>query len=471
MIWDFDKHTDNAAVVTEHGELIRYSALSDAADSFAAQIPSRCLVFCLCANELGSIVGYVGCLRKRIVPFMAEATLDRELLARLRVSYKPDYIWCPSDVAAEIPDARAVYASQGYVLLKTADEGVYPLHKDLAVLLTTSGSTGSPKLVRQSYRNLEANTSAIVDYLKLDANERAISTLPMSYTYGLSIINSHLAAGATLVLTTKTMMQREFWQLFKEQQVTSLAGVPYTYEILEKLRFFRMDLPSLRTMTQAGGRLAPDVQKRFAEHAHAKGVAFYVMYGQTEATARISYLPPAEAVRRCGSIGRAIPGGQLYLVGDDGQRINAAETVGELVYEGANVTLGYAESGADLGKGDEREGVLRTGDLARFDADGYFYIVGRTKRFLKVFGNRINLDEVEAMLQFAFPEIDCACGGQDDKLCVFVAEPAETAEIKTYLSKTLGIHFSGFEIRPVASIPRTTAGKILYKELETTGSL
>lgn len=465
-MWRLGEHGSKTAVITEHGESISYAALCDAADALTRHIPTRCLIFCICTNEPGALIGYLACLRGQVVPFLGEATLDKQLLANLRTTYKPDYIWCPSGMAAEFADAQAIYTTHGYSLLKTPDHSVYPLHDDLALLLTTSGSTGSPKLVRQSYRNLQANTASIVEYLGLDSSERPITTLPMSYTYGLSIINSHLAVGATIILTNQTLMQREFWQLFKANQATSFGGVPYTYEMLEKLRFFRMELPSLRTMTQAGGRLSPELQRKFAEHAEQKGLAFVVMYGQTEATARISYLPASEAARRCGSIGRAIPGGRLWLVGEDGNPITAADTVGELVYEGENVTLGYAECGTDLSKGDERQGVLRTGDLAKRDADGFYHIVGRTKRFLKIFGNRINLDEVEGLLRRDFPGIDCACGGRDDKLRVFLVQPAEPTDIRSYLAEKLGIHFSGFQVQPVDRIPRTSAGKILYQELD-----
>jgi acyl-CoA synthetase (AMP-forming)/AMP-acid ligase II len=465
-MWDFERYQTRTAVITEHGEELTYADLKLAADGFAAHLSPRCLVFCLCTNELAALVGYVGCLQRRSVAFMGEAHPARAFIDRLRAAYRPDYIWCPSSMAADVVHSQVVYAACGYMLLKLADAVSVSLHDDLALLLTTSGSTGSPKLVRLSYRNLQSNTASIVDYLHLNSDERAITTLPMSYTYGLSIINTHLAVGATIVLTSKTLVQREFWHLFREQRVTSFGGVPYTYEMLEKLRFFRMDLPSLRTMTQAGGRLEPDVQRRFADHANENGRDFIVMYGQTEATARISYLPASECIRRCGSVGRAIPGGKLYLTADDGRVVTDSGTTGELVYEGENVMLGYSESGADLSRPDELHGVLRTGDLATFDADGYFYIVGRTKRFVKVFGNRINLDEVEAMVRFTFPAVECACVGRDDQIRVYVAPPGEPAEIQAYLSGALGIHFTAFSIRQVDRITRSTAGKILYSQLD-----
>ena len=282
------------------------------------------------------------------------------------------------------------------------------MHDDLALLLTTSGSVGSPKFVRQSYKNIAANTASIVEYLHLDTAERAITSLPMNYTFGISVINSHLMVGATLVLSPYTIMQREFWTLMSEQKVTSLSGVPYTYEMLDKLRFMRRDLPDLHTLTQAGGKLSPELHQKFAEYAQAQGKSFVVMYGQTEATARMSYLPPELSLTKVGSMGIAVPGGKFSLIDADNQQIIEPGVVGELVYEGDNVTLGYAQSRGDLAKGDEFGGRLLTGDMARFDEDGFFYVVGRKKRFLKIFGNRVNLDETERLIKSHFCDLDCA---------------------------------------------------------------
>lgn len=176
-------------------------------------------------------------------------------------------------------------------------------------------------------------------------------------------------------------MQREFWQQLGDYKATSLSGVPYTFEMLDRLRFYRRDLPNLRTMTQAGGKLLPELHKKFAEYAEQTGKKFVVMYGQTEATARMSYLPPEKCLEKVGSMGVAIPGGRFFLINENGEIITEAERVGELVYEGDNVTLGYAVRGEDLAKGDERHGRLETGDMAKFDKDGYFYIVGRKSAF------------------------------------------------------------------------------------------
>lgn len=466
MIWNFKQYGDSTAVYCEDGSTVSYSRFQQDSDRLAAALPGRCLVFNLCRNSYGSLLGYVTFLQNRIVPFLTEADGNQQMLAKLIDDYKPDYLWCPVEDAGRFPEYRPCAEAGGYLLLKTGFENCFPLYDELALLLTTSGSTGSPKLVRQSYTNIMANTESIVEYLKIDTAERAITTLPMSYTYGLSILNTHLYAGGGVILTQKTLMQREFWQQFKEYRATSFGGVPYTYEILEKLRFFRMDLPSLRTMTQAGGKLLPELHKKFAAFAQETGRIFVVMYGQTEATARMAWLPPDRALEKYGSMGVPIPGGCFTLIDAAENVIEIPETVGELVYTGKNVTLGYAERGEDLAKGDERNGVLQTGDMAKRDSDGFYYIVGRKKRFLKIFGNRVNLDEVERMLQSAFPGFECVCGGFDDKMFVLVTAEGMGEEIETYLAAQLKLNRIAFTVKTIPRIPRNDSGKVVYRELE-----
>ena len=465
MIWDLKKYSDNTAVITENGENITYSRFFEMTQKLAIQVGRRCLVMCFCKNEMGSLLGYISFLNNNIVPIMVSNELEQSAVYRLLDVYRPDFLWVPDDKISAY-GFETVYSDAGYSLLKTGNCGVYALYDELALLLTTSGSTGSPKFVRQSYKNIIANTNSIVEYLELDETERAITTLPMNYTYGLSIINTHLYAGAAVILTEKTIMQREFWQQFKENKATSFGGVPYIYEMLDKLRFFEMDLPYLRTMTQAGGKLSPELHKKFAEYAQKNGRHFVVMYGQTEATARMAYLPHEKALEKYGSMGIAIPGGKFYLIDVNGNEITEPEVTGELVYEGENVTLGYAVCGEDLCKGDEWHGRNVTGDMAKRDKDGFYYITGRKKRFLKIFGSRVNLDETERMVKAAFPETDCACGGVDDKMYVFVTAENHEAGIKKFLSEKMSLNPSAFEIKHIEKIPRSESGKVLYKELD-----
>lgn len=464
-MWDLDKYKNNIAIISENKKETTYHQLSEYCSELTNNISERCLVFNLCRNEIGSLIGYIGFINAKIVPLMLKSDLEDELMHNLIETYKPSYIWLSDELACKY-NFKKIYSNLNYTLLKTDFDKKYELNKELALLLTTSGSTGSPKLVRQSYKNIEANTKSIVEYLELNETEKAITTLPMNYTYGISIINTHLWIGASIILTEKGLMQKEFWSQLKENEATSFAGVPYTYEMLNRLRFFRMNLPSLRYMTQAGGKLSPELHEQFAKWALDNNKKFIVMYGQTEATARMAYLPYEKSLEKYGSMGIAIPGGKFSLIDIEGNVIKTPETVGELVYEGDNVTLGYAEKGEDLALGDERNGILITGDMAKFDKDGYFYIVGRKKRFLKIFGNRVNLDETERLIKAHFQELECACCGVDDKMDIFITNEELKKDVTDFISSKTGLNFSAFRVTVIKEIPKNESGKTLYKNLE-----
>ena len=286
----------------------------------------------------------------------------------------------------------------------------------------------------------------------------------MYYSFGMSVINSHLIKGATLLLTDKAVIQREFLNFLKEGKATSIAGVPYTYEMLRRLRFLKMDLPELKTMIQAGGKLNANIVKEYVEAAQASGKEFIVMYGQTEAAPRMSYLPFDKALEKYATIGIAIPGGKLSVRDVNDQEIITPDTDGELIYEGPNVCMGYAECIADLAKGDENNGVLHTGDVARFDSDGYFYITGRMKRFVKVWGNRCNLDATEQLVKAI--TTSCACVGVDDKITVFVTESGLEDKIKDYLVDKTGLNIRAFDVKVVSEIPTLPSGKLDYQTMQ-----
>lgn len=464
MIWDLSEYSNNLALLDENGMSLTYGELKNESEKVVRAVGERGLAFSLCRNEIGSIIGYVGFMNGNIPPVMLNSHLDAELLRNLLKTYEPAFVWSPEDQVEQFKDFKVVYKSFGYALLKTGYQKKYPLYDELGLLLTTSGSTGSPKFVRQSYTNVLDNAESIVKYLELDDTERPITDLPMNYTYGLSIINSHLLVGATILVTERTLMQKEFWNFFKDQNATSIAGVPYTYEMLDKLRFYRMKLPSLRTMTQAGGKILPELHERFAKYAEENGKKFVVMYGQCEATARMGYLPADKAVEKKGSMGIAIPGGKFHLIDVDGKNITEPYTTGELVYEGKNVTLGYAECGEDLAKGDERHGILETGDMAQFDDDGYYYIVGRKKRFIKIYGNRVNLDEIDRLVKGKF-EIEAASSGVDDHMYIFITDGSKKDDVLKFVIEKTKLNPAAFKVLVIDEIPKNDSGKIVYKDL------
>lgn len=467
---DLDKYGKNLAVITDKGEQLTYDAFLFECDNLMGSLISRRLLFLVCNNSLESLVAYIGALRKGVVPVMINAGVDSQLYKHLYEQYKPSYVYAPRDWEAIVEDVeteqfKKLEDYRTFTLYATDCAEEYELYPELALLLTTSGSTGSPKLVRQSYKNVDANADSIAKYLGIVSSDRAITTMPMSYTYCLSIINSHLLMGASLVMSDYSIIQREFWTLFKESEPTTFGGVPYIYEQLKKLRFGRMNLPSLRYITQAGGKLSKEMAEEFNEICDKKGIQLIVMYGQTEATARMAYLPWDHAKEKAGSMGIAIPGGEFSLIDVDEKAIDEPEIVGELVYRGPNVTLGYAEGYKDLKLGDERQGVLVTGDMAKRDKDGFYYIVGRKKRFLKMYGNRVNLDEVEGLLKKEGYE--CVCAGVDDNMKIYTTAVADEAHknIIGFLSKTLGFVQRSFQVTVIDEIPRNESGKVLYSAL------
>ncbi|WP_205950348.1 AMP-binding protein [Pantoea stewartii] len=461
FFWDLEQHhPDRLAIIEGNGSQWHYGELLAQVIKMQERLKPGQLIFILCRNSVETLVGYLACLRSGAVPLMLDEEADTSRLAELVITYRPEYIWAPTGKIAD----KAFYKMLDYQLTVT-DKTSHTLHPRLAVLVTTSGSTGSPRLVRLSQQNLQSNAFSICQYLEIDESERPFVHLPLNYVFGLSIVNSHFLAGATIILTRYSLMQREFWQQIGSENATSLAGVPYTFEMLHRLRFARMSLPSLRTLTQAGGKLSTAMHHFFADYAVQHKKKFIVMYGAAEATARMAWLPSELALTKCGSIGFAIPGGKLTLHRDDGSLITAPDIQGELYYHGDNVMLGYAETGEDLSRGDELQGILPTGDIATQHADGCFYIVGRKKRFLKIFGNRVGLDEMEQLLKNQFSGIECACVGRDDQLTIFITESALAEDVKRFASHVTKIHASAFKINVVDSIFKTSSGKTHYERL------
>lgn len=414
------------------------------------------MIFILAENKIGSLLGYVAALSNRIVPLILSASTEEGLYGQLYDKYKPEYLWLPKTIA-DNKGLDPIFIAWDYALVKTGNASV-PMFDDLSLLLPTSGSTGSPKLVRHSYRNIEANADNVRRLFQLDGTEKAMAILPMHYTMGLSVITSHLLAGSTILLSGRSLLDKGFWTILKE--ATSFTGVPYSYEILLKMRFTRMDLPNLNVITQGGGKLSEEVFRILAQYAHDKGKKFIATYGQSECTARMAYLPPELALEKTCSIGYAEPGGQLSIIDDKGNESFEGEAQGEMVYRGENVTLGYATNLDDLQKGDENHGVMHTGDLAKRDKDGCYFIIGRLKRFLKIYGLRIGLDEVEQMIKAEFGA-DCYCKGNDEKLIVLVTDPKLVELLPSFIEEKTHLFHQRIEPQLVDAILRNEAGKVI----------
>lgn len=460
------QNLSDVALFVDGESTVSYGMLLSEIKRYADKIRKGALVFLIGSNDQESVTFYLACLEKGAVPLLLAKDIAPELLKKLIQTYEPNYLFkIPNGDVAE--DGYTLASREGgYGLFQNDASLSHTIHPDLALLLATSGSTGSVKLVRLTLKNLVSNAASISQYLKITAEETAITSLPFNYSYGLSIINSHLFSGATIVLTNRSLLDPGFWKLINELGVTSLAGVPYSYEMLLKLRLERLKMPTVKTLTQAGGRLDPLKVKKVAEFCLANKIQFFTMYGQTEATARISFMPLEDIVERPDSIGKAIPNGLLRIVDSDGQPVKASGVVGELLYEGPNVSMGYAECLDDLKLGDVFKGLLHTGDLASFDENKYFYIDGRIQRFLKIFGVRISLDAVERML--VERGIEGAAYGTDDLLMISVLNlPVDKCEeLQKWLATTLTLHHSRVRVREISELPRLVNGKVDYQCLK-----
>lgn len=460
MFLDLDQKPKNRiAVIDDSGSSVTYGEICDFARRFDEKVPKRSFIFILAENRIGSLLGYAGALSTGVVPLVISAKTEKSLYETLRDMYTPAYLWAPDEMIPGLDFSPTGFSEWGYTLLETGLSSPR-LYEDLALLLPTSGSTGSPKLVRHSFKNIEANAYNVLRLFELTENERPMAALPMHYTMGLSVITSHLLAGATIILSGRSLLDKGFWQMMREHHVTSFTGVPYSYELLSKLRFFRMDLPDLHTITQGGGKMTEELFKACADYAEQKGKRFIATYGQTECTARMAFLPAELAKTKTCSIGIAEPGGQLSIIDKDGNESFEGEAEGEMVYRGENVTLGYATCVEDLQKGDENHGVMHTGDLARRDSDGCYFIVGRLKRFLKIFGLRIGLDEVEQMIKSEF-ETDCFCSGTDEILSIRVTNASIVDRIAAFVEEKTHLFHKNIEVSVVQSILRNEAGKVM----------
>ncbi len=442
---------DKPAVISDKG-VVTYGEIDSFCHIFKEILSKGRLILIKCRTDAPSIIGYAASMHSGAVVMLCE---DKEFDSHIIEKYEPSYIWQSGE---NIPAGYSViYSNYGYVLLSADSEAGYNINENLALLLSTSGSTGSSKFVRISRGNIENNTSAIINALDIKEGDRAMIMLPISYTYGLSVVNTYLSVGATLLVTEYPVFHTAFWEFAKKNSCSAICGVPYTYEMIKKLGFLKKPPVSLRLATQAGGKLASDTEKYMLDTALKYNFNFAVMYGQTEATARMTCHILNKNPGKLGSAGRVLTGGSMRVID------------GELVYKGNNVTMGYAQSCEDLVNGDERGGILYTGDMGHIDEDGFVYIMGRKKRIAKINGNRISLDELENLIM-ADCGVTAACVERADGVSVVLEtdslDASVTEYVRNYVIKRTGINGRLIKSVMLNELPRNENGKILYEKIE-----
>ncbi|MEU4423072.1 AMP-binding protein [Actinoplanes sp. NPDC024001] len=457
-------HHDDAhpALIDAHtGDVETYAALRRHVAALQPLLGhDRSLVFLFADNSVTTVLRYLGCVENGHAVALLDAELAPSLAARLLETYRPEIVVHPPGRATPLPGE---YAEVTEGVWKRSGQDAQ-LHDELALLLTTSGSTGSPKFVRLSRSNVAANATAIAQSLGLTRAERAYTSMPLHYSYGMSVLHSHLITGAGVVVGKADLLSPGFWESLSVFGVTSMAGVPLTFHTLRRIGFGAMELPHLKTLTQAGGRLEDRLIRYFAELMRDRGGRFYVMYGQTEAAPRMTCLDPDRLPDKLGSVGTALPGGELFVRTGNGRYARPGES-GAVHYRGPNVMMGYAQNRDDLALGDVTGDVLDTGDLGFLDEDGYLFVTGRTKRIAKLSGVRVGLDEVEQMLVEHGPVGVVAL--PPDQLGIYCAwgDDEQFSTVRRELCRTLRVPPGSLRFVRVDALPVLPSGKIDYPAL------
>ena len=405
----------------------------------------RSLFFVYPSNDIDSVVEIIALLESNHVFCLLDPALTNPSKENLNKRYEPNY---------EFLDGRLSKISNNKV----------SMHSDLKLLLTTSGSTGNPKLVKLTMENILNNAEAISQSLSISIHDIACGHLALHYAFGFSVITSHLSSGASVRLTNYSFIDSELWKLIRADKVTHLPGVPFNFHIMLKFGLERLKIPSVKSVAQAGGALDLESKKKLYDWMNFNQGKLYIMYGQTEASPRISTLQPEKFIGSPNSVGEPLPGGRIEILDPD------KDGVGEVIYIGPNVMMGYAETKNDLITEDNMRKKLNTGDLGCIDKFNQLVLKGRSKKLTKVFGIRINTDDIE---HFLMTHYDNAVLEKDNKIRIFIGNldavsfDKKKQHILNLLKENFSVPIQAYEIVSIDKIPKTERGKTNYRELSS----
>lgn len=443
------KFSNNIFLITENKK-IKYKNLLSAPEEKLNFVRKGDLILIVANNTLSFFEIYFFALKRNAPIMLVDETTNTSNLNKIISLYKPNYIFLPTENPQILPKLKRIIYFDFLLIKFSQIKNI--INEDLAILLSTSGSTGSSKFVKLSHENIFDNAFNISKYLKINYTHTTITTMPPSYSYGLSIINSHFFQGSKIVINKSSFFDKDFWKKLNENKVTSFGGVPFHFEILRKLRFNKMNFKHLKYLTQAGGVLKSEDINFFLDSCKIKKIKFIQMYGQTEASPRISYLPFLQAKKKIGSIGKVIPGGKMFLKTKKNQK------VGEIIYSGKNVFMGYSLNKDDLRKKTRNKQILKTGDFAWKDDQGYYFLVGRKDSFVKISGLRVNLNEIKNLLekQKIFSEIV----KKKEKIVIFTTSSKNQDQITSLIFSEFKLNKGFFKIVKIKKFTRNSRGKV-----------
>ena len=461
----FNKYNKNTAIIDKEYSNLSYKQVLTETNEIKKEIKNRSLILIVSENSLGSLLAYIFCIINNHVGIIIDSKTTNLNILKIFKNYQPNYVFLSKktkSIFKKICSEKYIFFDQS--LMKNKINKKKKLNENLSLLLSTSGSMGSIKFVKLSRNNIKHNADSIISYLKINKKDSAITNLPISYSYMLSVINTHFEVGASIVISKYSLVEKKFWETLKNSKVTSFNGVPYTYEILTKIGIKNIKIETLRYLTHAGGKLEKDKLKEIIKFCKKNNLKFFSMYGQTEASPRISYLKPEFSERKIGSIGKGMPGNKIYIIDSSGKKILKPFVEGEIICEGKNVFMGYSKNYNDLKKANEENYKLKTGDLGFFDKDGFFYITSRISKITKIFGHRIDIGTLENLMSQKGYKI--ACLSNDKKIFIFIEKKYNKKNLINAISKITNLDIGSFELIKLKYLPRTSNNKISYNELK-----
>jgi long-chain acyl-CoA synthetase len=424
------------------------------------EIEENSLVVLAVSDGTAGLLAYLSCILASAVILPLPEQLGEDRLNNVISTYRPAYVVSKGSI--NLPDGVGVKSVRQLTLFSKAlllyeiENPTKDIPSELALLLSTSGSTGDPKLVKLTEKNIEYNTHAICKSLALHANDVTITLLPLNYSFGISVVNSHIVSGGRIVCTDAGVVTKEFWEKISDEKVTALYGVPYQFEAMHRFKILSKEFPDIRFFAQAGGSLKEKVKIAFHDACVSADKKFYIMYGQTECSPRISCFSVTENSDKIDSVGRPLAGCDVSINAEDN----------EIIVSGKTVFFGYAETISDICK---LQPIIkhRTGDVGFIDSDGFLYVTGRLKRYVKVFGHNINLDQVEKVLNEKFTNV-VVCGPENMIVIFCDNKDKQKEEILNFVRDSFAVPMQAVKYNFVESVPRLSSGKVDYAKLMTT---
>ena len=452
------KYGKNIALIDENENSYSYKDLNLMVNEYSKSLKNYNLAFLIANNTLGFIVSYLSLLRSNVLVVLLDRQIKKENLIRLLNLYQPDIIVRTSVDNLPIHNLRCV-KNEKNLGIYLFNENKKIINKKIAQLISTSGTTGSEKFVKQSFEALDDNIKKISNFLKISNEDITITTMDPHYTYALSIINTHIYKGATILLNNSSFFEKKFWEKFKKYKINTFGGVPFHYEILKRLRFHEKDIKNLKYITQAGGKINDLVLDYFIATSEKKNFKFIVMYGQTEAISRISILDYKFLKKYKGSVGKPLRGYKIWI---NKKNDLDPKKNGGIIFSGKNIMSGYSQNLKDLKK---IENIKKhdTGDIGYINNKGFIFITGRKKRYIKFYGHRINLDDIEKMINLK--KTICACEEINNKIYLFLLKDINSDFIFNKYLKNIFYSKKNINFFPIKEIPKNRNNKIDYKKL------